>query len=803
MTKKKLFLSLGGFAIIGLVFIGKLYFYHSLPVYDGTLSLNGIQDTVDVFTDPHGAPHIFAKNESDLFYTAGYIAARERLFQMTSAAAAVRGELALLYGDDLIRSDIYLRTWRIPEMASKLYSVMSPEDKQILISFCNGINACIEDLGTDLPVEFKILGVKPIKWRPEDVAGYERLMAHELESSWKPEIVYGAILEYFGKKKLLELLPDDTNYLPTIAETNQDDFYQQVFSAVWDEEMTIRTLLGNSSPDFGSNNWVLSGNKTYSGKPLLANDPHLEFTQPAKWYEMHLKGGRFNVSGVYLAGIPLPVIGQNENCAWGFTNVMTDDIDFFVETIHEKNSNLYLHGDSWKEMEIIHETIPLKAGRDTTIIVRKTIHGPVISDIHPLLKNSGNVLSMSWTGHKTSKDIESIIHLNLIQNWRDFSSAISKFCAPGQNMVYADTEGNIGWRPAVQIPIRKNGGMLVPRPGHDPEYDWKGWVPFGEMPYTYNPKSGVIATANNKTIGDEFPYYISNLWADPSRIQRINQRLSEIDKATVEDMKSIQLDLVSPFNQTMLPLVLSLETGEEEGNLKKVFSMLSDWDGNEKANSAEAMVFQAFTLQIVRNIFGDELALLGSSFLDAFIGVRYLNMRSLRKIFFEGTSTWIDDIRTKDIVETRDMILRQSLVDAINEIEGKLGYDPSVWAWGKLHTITHPHSMGKIKILDWLFGFNVGPFESGGSSRTVRAGGYSYRQPYKQTAGASMRRIVDFNNLNETQFILPTGQSGLHNSPYYDDQATMYNQGEYRTTWFDETFIRNSNLFQHLTITPK
>ncbi len=803
MTKKKTIISITLFVIIALMFAVKMYFHHPLPMYDGSITLPGVSDTVEVYTDSYGTPHVFADNEKDLFFVAGYIAARERLFQMTSVAAAIRGELALLYGDDLLKSDIYLRTWRIPEMAKKLTSVMLPENRQILESFCDGINTRIDELGADLPVEFKILGIQPIKWTPEDVSGYERLMAHELESSWKPEIVYGAILEYFGEEKLREILPDNPGYIPTIAEVGAGGFYREAFTAIWDHEQTIRELMGNSSPDFGSNNWVLSGARTASGKPILANDPHLEFTQPAKWYEMHIKGGRFNVSGIYLAGIPLPVIGQNESCAWGFTNVMADDIDFFVETIDPKNPNRYLHGNTWKEMEIIRETIPLKNGRDTTVVIRKTVHGPVISDIHPLLRYGEKAMSMSWTGHKVSRDIEAIVDLNLIKNWEDFSNALEKFCVPGQNMVYADTAGNIGWRPAVHIPIRKDGGSLIPRPGHDPDYDWQGWVPFDEMPYLLNPESGLIATANNKTIGDEFPYYISNLWADPSRIQRIHELLDGMNNATVEDMKSVQLDLISPFNKTLLPYVLSLETGQEAGNLKPVFTMLSSWDGNEEATSAEALIFHAFTLQLIRNIFEDELSLLGDSFLDAFIGVRYLNMRSLRKMLVENTSTWFDDISTKEIIETRDEIILRALNDAVEEIEEKLGSNPSSWAWGKLHTLTHPHAMGKVKILDWIFGLNVGPFESGGSSRTVRAGGYSYRTPYKQTAGASMRRIVDFNNLNESQFILPTGQSGLHHSPHYDDQAEMYNQGEYRTTWFDETFIRTSDQFQRLTILPK
>ena len=788
--------------LILVYFSARLYFHHRLPVYEGTLELSGLKDTVEVYTDSYGVPHIFAENEDDLFFAAGYVAARERLFQMTTVAAAVRGELALLFGDDQLEDDIYLRTWGIPQLAIELAQRLDPDSRRIVEAFCRGINTYVDDLGDDLPVEFKILRTKPLHWTPSDVTGYSRLMAHDLQQSWKLELVFGSVREYFGEQKLAELLPAYSPDQPRIYRTAEKSVFTRTYAALWERERSLRDLTGSWGQAIGSNNWVLAGSRTTTGKPILANDPHLGFEQPAKWYEMHLKGGRYNVSGVCLAGIPVPVIGQNDSCAWGFTNMMVDDIDFFVETINPENPNQYRWGDEWREMEIIRETVPLRDGRDTTVIIRKTHHGPIISDIHPLLRQSDQVISMSWMGSKMSAEVPALIRLARIKGWEDFSKAVSGFGVPGQNMVYADVQGNIGWRPAGYLPIRKDGSSLVPRPGDDPDYDWQGVVPFEEMPFLFNPPRGAIVSANNKTIDSTFPYYVSNLWADPSRAMRINELVDQQERLSVDDVKSIQTDQVSPYARAVVPYFLAAATGGETGNLKRALDLLRAWDGNEESGSGAALVFQVALNKLFHNVYSDEFALLGEPFLEGFLQMPMIPSRNLLWLLQKNSSSWFDDITTPDYVETRDDILLTSLQEAVAEIEQRVGMNPSTWTWGKVHTVTHRHPLGRVKILDWVFGFNVGPFPSGGSSWTVNNGEYSLNHPYDQIVGPSMRRIVDFSDLNRTQMILPTGESGLPNSPHYRDQASLYMEGNYRTTAFDEASIRTREDFKRLLLLP-
>jgi len=784
----------------GIIVSSFWYVYHPLPKYKGHLSIGGLNKSVDIYTDTYGVPHIFAQNEEDLFYAAGYYAARDRLFQMSVVNYSVRGELAYAFGDELIKSDVYLRTWRIHDTAKKLVGELNKETVDLIGAFCAGINYRIKEVYNDLPIEFKLTGMKPPVWNPAIVTGYSRMMAREMSSSWKPEVVFGAIENYFGKDKLREIYPHYGDSHPTIAENK--NIKKEIFSTIMNQELYLEKTLGYISSAAGSNNWVVSGSRTKSGKPLLANDPHLGFTQPPRWYEMHLKGGRFNVSGLCLAGIPMPIIGQNEHIAWGFTNSMVDDMDFFTETINPNNKNQYLYDGKWQDMKIVKETIKLKNNRDTTVTIRLTHHGPIITDVHKLLKDENMALSMAWTGNWLTKEIDGLFGLATSKNWSDFSRSVQQFGVPGQNIVYADVEGNIGWRPAVFLPIRKEGFSLTPRPGDDPSYDWSGIVPFKKMPFLFNPKKGYIATANNKTIDDTFPYYISGLWADPSRAQQIVARLDTMEKATVDEMKSIQLDHTSLFAKEITPYLLSIKTGSETGKLKKAMGLLENWNFVESPESKGALVFHSVLRQVVISIFRDELELLGDKYLDAFTSMKYLHNRSLRKILAEGNSSWIDNIRTREKIETLEEILKTAFINGVKDIERVAGQNINNWQWGRAHYLTHKHKIGSKKTLDWIFGFNVGPYLSGGSDKSPNAGSYSFSDPYAQTAGASMRRVVDFSNLNETQQIIPTGQSGLYNSRHYDDQAELYHKGGYRTTWFNEKHIINNKNNKRLTLLP-
>lgn len=787
--------------IVILILSAKAYFHYSLPDYTGKQEMMFIKDTVEVYTDQYGVPHIFAENEKDLFFTAGYITARERLFQMTTAAAAGRGELSLLFGDGMLSSDIYLRNWGIPQMGKKLSENADREIKEILEAFCEGINTWIDESENNLPPEFKILGIKPLRWGPEDVYGYGRLMARELQQSWKPEILYGSVLEYFGPEKTAEILPPDETDRPTIATSNAGNTMALLMKDIMAVEESIRTLTGTNASNVGSNNWVVSGKKTTTGKPILANDPHLGFTQPAKWFEMHLKGGRFDVSGVFLPGVPVPIIGQNASCAWGYTNVMADDMDFFVETIKDGK---YLHNGEWKDIVLREESIPLKGGRDTTITIASTHHGPIImKNVHPLVDSELKAISIAWTGNHYSEEMSAMLGLSLMENWEDFTKAVEKFAVPGQNMVFADTAGNIGWRPAVRIPIRKEGNSLVPRPGTDPGYDWKGFVPFDEMPYLFNPREGYIATANNKTTDNSYPYYISNLWCDHARIERIHEILGEDKLFSVNEIKTAQTDVLSTYAREITPFMIeALQKVKLNSLEQETFDILKIWDYQNHVNSAGALIFNVTMNRFIHLTYQDELELLSDKHFEAFVDITDLPYRTILSAVKKEGYSWFDDVRTRDYTETAGDIIVRSFREAIDYINQKAGKHPGNWKWGAFHQILHPHDMGKVAILDMLFNFNVGPFDSPGSPNTVNDGGFAVDEPFIHRAGPSMRRIVDLSNINNTSMILPSGNSGLPKSPHYRDQAPLYNKGMYKTTLTDEEGIKAEESVKRLVFVP-
>ena len=801
-SKKKIFGRYFVSVLVLLIIALRIYLHHPLPQYSGEKTLPGISTPVHIYTDSYGVPHVFAENESDLFYAAGYISARDRLFQMSLVASASRGELGKLFGDKFIKEDVYLRTWGIHKIAVHIVEKIDEDTMEILERLCAGINARIDELDGKYPVEFKLLRSAPVRWKPVDVIAYGRLMAHDLQQSWKPEILFGALAQYFGPEKLNELFPLYEPFRPTISEAINYPHANLLFSTLWDLEYNIRELTGTNGTSIGSNSWVISGARSETGKPILANDPHLKFTQPAKWYEMHLKGGRFDVSGAFLAGFPLPVLGQNAAMTWGFTNIMADDIDFFIEKIHPNNPNKYRHGDNWLDMVIREEVIPRKNGGDTTIVIRETHHGPVISDVHPLLKNERKVVSMAWTGNQITEEISTLSKIGLVNDWDGFTEVVKKFSVPGQNIIFADTAGNIGWRAAALIPIRIKGGSLLPRPGWDPAYDWQGFIPLDEMPFLYNPDKGYIATANNKIEDDDYPYYISNQWAEPSRIERIEEWLDSKEKLTVEDMKTLQNDWLSPFAREVVPNIIEWLPQDLNENEITALKILNDWDYIEDKESAAALIFHTVLDELLHNIYEDELAMIDDKAFDALVHFSMLPYRNIHWVLAEGQSSWVDDVTTPDHTETRTDIVSKSFRNAVKRIELEVGINPAIWSWGSVHTLTHPHPLGKIHILDKLFGFNVGSFKTGGSTMTVNKGEYEVLQEFDQSVGASFRRIVDLKNMNNTQFVIPTGQSGQPNSPHYDDQAALYNAGKYRTTWFDEDYIRNNKQFRHLVLLP-
>ena len=767
--------------------------------YEGILNFEDIKKDVEVYFDDFGSPHIFAKNNDDLFFTAGYLMARERLFQLTINAYTSEGKLSEILGEESVEIDKFIRTWGIPKVSKEMINDLDENSLNILNKFCEGINKYISELGNNLPIEFKILQIKPIKWEPYHISGFSKLMAYSLSQSWYPEMLFGKVASMMGAKKTLELWPYFPNEKPNkLPEIKFDNF--NIWEEIVNVDKKIRKILGTASGHLGSNSWVVDGSKTISGRPILSNDPHLGMIQPSIWYEMHLNGGDFNVSGVTFPGIPFIIIGQNEKTAWGFTNLMSDDLDFYHEKINPEDENQYFFNGKYIDMNIRYEKIKIRGDKEKLIQIRETHRGPIISDIHTLTKKSNNVFSFSWVGNEYWNEIESFINLNKMTNWNDFSDAVSGMSSPAQNIIYADVDGNIGWRAVGKIPIRDGGNFLLPLPGETSKYDWKGYIPFDEMPYEFNPDRGYIITANNKTISNDYNHYVSSLWHNSSRYDRIFELINDRNNLNQNDMKIIQNDLISPFARKLSKkIILPFKNyNYSDDNIKYSIELLKNWDGNFKTDSKEPLIFSVILMKILKNIYLDEMKVIGENIYSSWIGPVggrgnwAISLRNLEGLMFGEYSSWVDDIETLNYVENLEDIIIKSVKEGVLQLENELGYSPVNWWWGRLHKLTFRHSIGnEIKILDRIFNFNIGPFESGGSSTTINNGEYSFSEPFLQTAGASFRRIVDFSNLDSTAFILTTGQSGNSRSIHYDDQTPLYLNGNYRNISFNKNSIKN------------
>lgn len=785
----------------------KLFFLKGpLPMHEGELKLSQLSAPVQVYTDEYGVPHVYAENEEDLFFATGYLQASERLYKMDVVARAVEGRLAEAFGPDLIEDDKYLRVWGFYRAAERIVASMSEEHRILLNRSIAGINAYIEAHEDDLPVEFKVAGHEPLKWRLEHMIGYARLMAHDLCLAWMPEVVFGGVLDKLGSRKARELYPVYPDTKPYIVPQVPKDF-SAVAEYIMKHDQRIREITGAIGSNVGSNSWVLSGDMTESGSPILCNDPHLGFSQPPVWYEMHLVGGRFDVAGVTLAGVPLVILGQNQHIAWGFTNVMMDDTDFYSEVTDAEHPDQYYHDGVWRDMIIHDETIYAKGQEPVEFKVRATHHGPIINDVHAILKeNESPPISMSWVGNYNTTEMEAFFGLNTAKNWDDFSEAVKHFWVPGQNMIYADREGNIGWRPAVAIPVRAPGTGLVPLPGDDPQWDWKGFVPFEEMPHMYNPEVGYIATANNKTIGDEFPYYISAYWEPPSRANRIVEMLTTQErKFSADDMQTLQTDVLSDHARDLTPFLMNLlsQVDLQGANEIAALEALKNWDYQLPVESVAGSVFNTLWMKFAYNLYGDEMDLIGPEFKKGFFKLNNLSIRNaIYLLEHVPRSEWFDDVSTEEIRETPIMIAERSFKEAIAELEETFGEDISTWQWGKLHTLTHRHPMAEVAALEWLLKLNVGTYETPGSETTVNAMQYRLTEPYQVVLGPSVRHIYDLSDFDTgSKSILPTGQSGNPASPHYRDQADLYNSGKYRTFPIDAETIRNSG-YRHLVMKP-
>lgn len=755
---------------------GYLWFQHilkrSLPELNGEVSVKGISGEVKIIRDTYGVPHIYAGNETDLFFGFGYAVAQDRLWQIDFFRHLGQGRLSELFGKDFVETDRYFRMLTAPGVQKELPPVVVPLFK----AFADGINTYITSHADRLPIEFSFLRYKPEKWTQNDYLAILKVVNWGLSCGFTTDLTAGKIFKKVGEKKFSEAFPAWPGDGPLIvpkeyeAITTSADLPLRVADKV-------RSLIG-FPVGAASNNWVVSGKKARNGKPLLANDTHLALTNPSFWWEVNLNCPTIHVSGFAVPGVPGIPIGHNRDVAWGITNVMVDDVDFYVEKINPENPHQYWYKDHWENMKVIEEIIKVKGGAPVKTKILITRHGPVVTKPG---KDGKETISQRWAYCDGLQPGKAGIMLVKAKNVQEVTEALRYWELPSQNFVFADREGNIGYWCCATVPIRPKGdsGML-PVPGWTGEYEWKGYVPFDQRPHLLNPEEGFINTSNNKVVGDDYPYLIGHYWEPMDRVTRIRRLLTAKDTLTVEDFKKIQHDTYCLLASELTPKFLAvLKKHADNEGFKKAREILSGWNFVMGKESAAACIYEVTFRKMMDNIFKDEL---GEKLFKRYLKTTMFPPRAIRAMFRKGTSPWFDNVNTPR-KETMQDIIRMSLDQALSELREKMGKDMDKWAWGQIHTLTFEHPLGKKKPLDLLF--NLGPFPVPGNHLTVNKKQYQYTKPYDADHGVSQRMIVDLSNIKGALHVLPTGESGQLKSPHYRDQIPLYLGNGYHPAWPD------------------
>jgi penicillin amidase len=763
----------------------------AIPDYSKDLQIKGFSAEVNVLRDSYGIPHIYAENEKDLYHAVGFSMAQDRLWQMDLLRRVTQGRLSEILGKDLVNTDLLMRALRIQEKSEKIIAGASPETMQALEAFSAGVNEYIRYY--PLPPEFRILGYNPEPWEPIQSINLIGYMSWDLKSGWDSEILLHQLQGKVSDEQIQQLIPGMENHKTAIY----PDFHLPVINI----GETILSA-GNNLEELGvqifqgSNNWAVSGKKSKTGKPLLANDMHLGLMSPGIWYQMHQNvNGKLNVTGLVLPGQPFVIAGHNDSIAWGMTNVMVDDIDFYAEKLNE-DSTKYLFDGEWKDLLIKTEIIKTKEGEDIKKTVKFTHRGPIVNDFK---KGAEIPLSIRWLGNEMSNEIRSVFLLNRAKNWTDFRDAAKTFTAVSQNIVYADVAGNIGLQCSAGVPIRAGNGIQI-YPGDSSKYDWTGLVPFEELPFEYNPERGYVSSANNKTVPDDYPYYISHWFATSDRIDRIREMLEEKQLLGIEDFEAMHRDVKAKKAEQITPVFLAaIKSGTGLNDTEKeALKKLEEWNFELTRESVAASLFEILYRKVCENLVKDDLS---PELFTALKGQRWLLENLIMNIQTEQLSGWIDDKNTPE-TETFDEIVKRSFKETVADLSSDLGGNSELWNWGKIHTFTLQHPLGTVNILNKGFSLNKGPFEVPGSYHTVSPYSYSYNNLYKVNHGASHRHIFDVGNWDASKTVIPTGTSGIPASDFYLDQTEMYLNNQYHADPFSKTEVEKAAKFR-MKILPK
>ncbi len=751
----------------------------SLPEQQGTLAVKGIGSQTRVLRDSLGVPYIEANSDSDAYFALGFVHAQDRLFQMEMYRRLGEGKLSEIFGEKTLPIDELFRTLRFKEMADSLYDNSSAMSKDILRWYSNGVNAYMTGAKM-LPAEFSMLKFQPALWKPADCLIVARLMSWELNISWWTKPVFGELYDRLGPEKAAYLIPlfsGPAKAKVTAAELRSATSFADRFVGVNSEALDF--IDGVESPDcFGSNNWTISPSKTNTGSAILCNDPHLAFSEPAKWYFVSIASPSLNVMGVTLPGTPGIVIGRNRYIAWGMTNVMSDDSDFYTMVADSSDSSMYWYDGKLLSYQTEQDTIEIKGKSPYIFTSRMTVQGPVVSGVFSKsyqmtsLKQAQidqrGIVALRWAAYWPSDETKSIYLLNTARNFTEFLNALKYFGSPAQNFVYADVKGNIGYKAAGNLPLRKYQMPFLPQPGNSSKYVWQSFIPFDELPESYNPSSGFVATANNKTTPPKYPYYITNLYEPSSRIDRIDSFITSHDTMSVKLCRVLQLDYYSDFMALLNDRLVAACDSENYSPKELVY--LTNFNGVIGEKSTAATILNVTFVQLVKNLFEP---VLGKSLFDRYIVISNVPTRILGNMLRNPS----DAARIYEVANGDSLLnvkLVESLRQAITVLKNRFGPEPINWMWGRLHELELKHPLSANPLLRRLY--DLGPYPRGGNNTTVNNGEYSLNKPYNMLIGPSMRIIVNMGR-DGMYFSLPGGECGQLLSPHYSDLLPDYLQG--------------------------
>ena len=798
------------FVILIIGFAGLAFywtFYKPLPNYEDTITLNGLSEEVEIHWDSYGVPHIYANNEADLYYSLGYVHAQDRLWQMTLTQIAAEGRFAEFFGnnEELINLDKYQRTLGFWKIAQQLVDTLGQQERDVLEAYSNGVNAFINNNSNRLPVEFSLTEIQPLEWTPARSLAVSRLMGWELNMGWWSEVTYGYLQEKLPANQFDQLQLRFPDTAPTSLDDTESMGFTSALMPMLQQEINKRELLEMEGTHVGSNAWVVDGSRSESGYPLLAGDPHLGLGMPGKWYEVHLNLNSENVSGATLAGVPAVIIGQNDQMAWSFTSIMSDDTDFFLEQTDPQDRGRYVADSlndttaSFRQFDKIREIIKVKDGDDQSFEIRYTKHGPVISDIYPVQElTEDKVISMQWTGYEMSNEMRTLYQINWADNFQEFKDALPTFGVPGLNLMYGDVEGNIAMYSVAKLPIR-TGDPITLRRGWDPTQDWQGFIPHDQMPRLINPEDGWIANANNKITTDSYPYYIATFWEPPSRIERIEQILTADSTLGFEQFQQLQNDSYSAFAAKLTPKILEIIKNQDAYNFDLPISYLENWNYKYDLKSTAASIFDVFFVNFTRNTLKDDF---GDVAYSNFIHHENIPVRTMTSLI-DTESSLFDNLST-DSVETKEDMVVRSMQDAILFLSDSLGSEPFEWRWEQLHTLSleppllsraaeDPEAPGALKLIVSNI-LSKGPYKVPSHGMSVNNGQYRWNNAFEMILGPSIRRISDLSDMSKSKSILPTGQSGNPLSDYYGDQTDMWLNGQYRWLYQDSTLFEEEDI---------